>query len=285
MTELTETKAQTSMIDAESAKLVAEASAEIAVAKRFPRDQVLARNNIKAAFSSDRLAEDGVFVFKRGGTMVTDLSIRAAETIALNWTNIKYGCRELERHADSSVLLAYARDLENNAYNEFVFTVPHIRYTKHGSVALTDPRDIYENNANMGSRRVRKCILAVIPFDVKEDVKACIDIVTAKKHAVDPEQISSLLEAFSKYDVTQTMIVKRLGHNIDAMLSAEVVSLKRIYVSLRDGMSTTQDWFQDAAATTETKKTKDKVKKAALKKVPESYEPLKPIDDPIPGLD
>ena len=25
-----------------------------------------------------------------------------------------------------------------------IFTVPHIRYTKKGSVALTDPRDIYE---------------------------------------------------------------------------------------------------------------------------------------------
>jgi hypothetical protein len=43
------------------------------------------------------------------------------------------------------------------------FIVPHIRDTKGGRKPITATRDIYENNANMGARRVRECIFAAIP--------------------------------------------------------------------------------------------------------------------------
>ncbi|MDT1904179.1 hypothetical protein FPK34_26285, partial [Acinetobacter baumannii] len=68
-----------------------------------------------------------------------------------------------------STVEAFAWDVETNTRQTKVFQVPHIRYTRNGSKKLTDPRDIYELVANNGARRLRACILGVIPGDVIDD--------------------------------------------------------------------------------------------------------------------
>ena len=66
-------------------------------AKKFPRDQVVAYNNILRACQRKKLAESSMYEFPRGTDKITGPSIRLAEAIAQNWGNIDFGFMELEQ--------------------------------------------------------------------------------------------------------------------------------------------------------------------------------------------
>ncbi len=124
------------------------------------------------------------------------------------------------------------------------FTVKHIRHTKKGDYKLEDPRDIYELVANDGARRQRACILGVIPGDVVEAAVAQCEATLTASADTSPENIKRLIAAFAEFKVTQEMLEKRIQCRMDAIKPAQVVTLKKIYTSLRDGMSTAGTWFE-----------------------------------------
>ena len=143
---------------------------------------------------------------------------------------------------------AFAWDVETNTRQTKVFQVPHMRYTRNGSKKLTDPRDIYELVANNGARRLRACILGVIPGDV---VDAAVDQCEKTIHAnadTSPEGVQKLVKAFEQFGVTKEDIEGFIQRRLEAITPANVVSLRKIFTSLRDGMSSAKDWFKNAKA-------------------------------------
>jgi hypothetical protein len=232
------------LIDTESQRAIQEVQAAMIIAKRFPRDTKEALDRIMNACSRPSLAEQAIYTYARGGTDISGPSIRLAEAVAQQWGNLQFGIRELEQSNGASTVEAFAWDLETNTRQTKVFQVPHVRHTRQGSKELTDPRDIYENVANNGARRLRACILGVIPGDIIEEaVRQC---ETTLKTSADnsPETQKKMLASFTEYGVTKEQIEKRIQRRIDAITPAQVVSLKKIYASLRDGMSTVEDWFE-----------------------------------------
>jgi hypothetical protein len=222
-------------------------------ARNNPRDVIRSVDRIINAFSRPTLCEDATYEYGRGGTSVSGLSIRAAEVLAQNWGNIRTGVAEMSRANGQSEFLAYAQDLETGFADEKRFFVRHWRDTKQGGYLLTDERDIYEVGANMAARRKRACILAVIPKDVQDAAEHQIGITLKSKAEVTDEAIKGLLEAFARFNVTKEMIEKRIQRHLDSMLPAQLIQMRRIFASLKDGMSTPQEWFEMApAAATET---------------------------------
>ena len=134
--------------------------------------------------------------------------------------------------------MAYAWDLETNTRQSKVFSVPHRRDTKKGSFPLTDSRDIYEMVANQASRRVRSCILAVIPNDVVEmAVNQCE--VTLKSSAAGKaleDRIAEMVERFAEYGVTPDQLRAYVGKNVEAFTENDVIRLGKVYRSLKDGI-------------------------------------------------
>ena len=225
-----------------------EVQAAVLMAKRFPRDQHRAVDRILSACMRPTLAESALYAFPRGTTVVTGPSIRLAEAIAQQWGNIEAGIRELEQRDNESLVESFAWDIETNTRISKVFTVPHERHTRTGVTKLTDPRDIYEHIANAGARRLRACILGVIPGDVVEQaVKQCEVTQAGGTGGASKEVLEKLVHAFEALNVTREQIVKRLGHNLEATVSAEVVGLRKIYRSIDDGMSKPGDWFDTGA--------------------------------------
>jgi hypothetical protein len=55
--------------------------------------------------------------------------------------------------------------------------------------------------------------------------------------------MAKLLEAFAGYGVTKEQIEKRIQRRIDSIQPAQVVALRKVYASLRDGMSAPTEWF------------------------------------------
>ena len=237
-------------VAAESAQAreVAEIQAAMVIAKRFPRDEMGATDRILRSCTRPTLAESALYSYARGGSEVTGPSIRLAEACAQEWGNIRFGFREVSRGTDErgrrySDVEAFAWDMERNTYKPLTFQVAHWRDTKNGCYPLKDERDIYELTANMAQRRVRACILAIIPGDVVEAaVSQCEETLKAQADT-SPEGLKKLVEAFKSFKVTQTQIEKRNQCRLEATRPAQVVQLRKVYNSLRDGMSKPEDWF------------------------------------------
>lgn len=233
----------------EQERAIQEVQAALVIAKRFPRDPISSMDRIIQTCTRETLANSALYVYNRGGTEITGPSIRLAEAIAQNWGNIQFGIRELEQRNGSSVVEAFAWDVETNTRQVKTFSVPHIRYTSKGAKKLTDPRDIYETIANQGARRLRACILGVIPGDVTEAAVRQCGITQNSKIDISPESIKRLLSTFlSEYGVTQLQIEKRIQRRIESIRPAQFLQLRNIYQSLRDGMSGTEDWFDADSA-------------------------------------
>ena len=245
-------------VEIESQRALAEVQASMILARKFPRDEQKALNRVLVACQRKGLAEAALYSFARGGTGITGPSIRLAEAMAQNWGNLQYGVRELEQRNGESTVETYCWDIETNTRASKTFQVPHTRHTKaKGNTRLTDPRDIYERVANDGARRLRACILAVIPGDVVDEaVKQCEETLKAKAD-LSPDALKKMVEAFTKFGVTKQMIETRIQRKIEAITAAQIVSLAKIFNSLTDGMSKPEDWFEGvvpvaapAAATT-----------------------------------
>ncbi len=238
------------MIEVASSRAAQEVQAAMVVAKRFPRDTVAAERRILDACRRARLAENALYSYPRGGTRVEGESIRLAEVYAQNWGNVESGVVELSRVNGESVAMAYCMDLETNSRDVKVFTVKHIRdrnERKGGAVELTEERDIYELVANMGARRKRACILSIIPIDIREAaVTQCRKTLEGDTSVPLIDRVKSMVQAFEGLGVTATMIQQRLGHILSATTPQELVSLRGIFTSLKDGMSKVDDWFGPA---------------------------------------
>lgn len=237
------------LVEIEQQRAIAETQAAIMLAKKFPRDQRQAMDNILTACSRQTLAESALYSYSRGGAEVTGPSIRLAEALAQNWGNINFGIRELEQRNGESTVEAFAWDMQTNTKQVKIFQVPHLRYTKNGSKRLEDPRDIYEMVANQGARRLRACILGVIPGDVVEAATRQCELTLETKFDITPDYIKSIMAAFAKWGVSQEMIEKRIQRRMEALTPALAVGLSKILNSLKDGMGKPADFFEGVAAT------------------------------------
>ena len=215
-----------------------EVQAAMVVAKRFPRDNALAMDRVLDACKRRSLAESAMYEYVKGGSKVSGPSIRLAEALAQNWGNIDFGIIELEQRSGESQVMSYAWDLETNTRQSKVFTVPHIRHTQKGDYPLTDPREIYEMVANQGARRLRACILGVIPGDVVDAAVAQCES-TLRSNNKDPldVRITKMVEKFeTEFGVTAEALRGYIGKNVEAFSEGDVVRLGKVYRSLKDGV-------------------------------------------------
>lgn len=241
---------EVSGMDIATSRQAQEVMAAMAIAKRFPRNETLSISRIMQACDRLTLAENALYAYPRGGTTVTGPSIRLAEALARGWGNIDSGVIELEQKNGESVVMSYAWDLETNARSTKVFTVKHERKAGKEIKRLDDPRDIYEMVANQGARRLRACILSIIPGDVTDmAVEQCEKTIKSGDKTPLKERTAKVLAFLTGMGVTTEMVEKRIGHKIEAMSETELVNLRKICKSLDDGAAKVEDFFDKGAVT------------------------------------
>jgi hypothetical protein len=246
----------------ESSRAIQEVQASLVIAKRFPRDEKAAVDRILNSCSRKSLAESALYTYARGGSDITGPSIRLAEALAQNWGNLQFGIRELDQANGESTVEAFAWDVETNTRQTKVFQVRHERHTKSGVKILTDPRDVYELVANQGARRLRACILGIIPGDVVEmAVEQCETTLNADADTSAQGQ-AKMVAAFAAFGVTKEQLEAFIQRRIDAITSGQVVRLKKIYQSIKDGVGKPTDWFKPEVSDAAVPTTVEKPKKA-----------------------
>lgn len=228
----------------EQSRAVTEAQGKLLLAKKFPRDEAAAYRQIMESCSRPALAACGEYAYPRGGQTVRGPSIRLAEELARCWGNIDYGIRELSRTDGVSEMEAYAWDLQTNTISSQKFTVRHIRDKRGGGQALSDERDIYEITANMGGRRLRARLMAILPPDlVDAAVERCRMTMAGNSEEPIKDRVRKMLTAFSRFGVNERHITRYLDKSLDEVLPEDIADLQGVYNSLKNGQASAGDFF------------------------------------------
>lgn len=265
------------------AREVAQVQAAMVIAQRFPRNEAVVEKKIEQACSRLKLAQSACYTYSRGGTDIQGPSIRLAEALARAFGNIKYGVEEVSQLDGESKMRAYAYDLETNTQAERLFVVKHERSTKKGTTKMTDGRDIYEHTANQGARRLRSCILELIPADMVElAVEKCEQTVRANIK-ITPDSIAAMADAFKTYGITVEMIEAFIQRKMQAITTDQFLKLRNIWAGLRDGITKPEDFFDLSLA----KKATESAPVKEVEKIPAKTEesataPAMSAEDDIP---
>lgn len=228
----------------EASRAIAEAQSKLAIAKQFPRDEITAYAKMMESCRRPTMAKSALYSFPRGGKSVDGISIRLAEEMARCWGNLDYGIKELSRDNGKSEMQAYAWDLETNTISSQNFTVMHQREVNKKMQTLTSERDIYENNANQGARRVRSRILAILPNWFVSDALAEINKTLAGDSDVPLiDRVKKMVDAFGKMGVSKDQIEGRLKRKVETMTIDDLTEYTKIYNGLRQGETKASDWF------------------------------------------
>ena len=242
----------------EKARAATQVQAAVYLARQFPRDEDLALEKMLRACSRIDLADQAFYKFPRGKETVEGLTIVAACEIAQIWGNLEYGLNELRRDDvyGQSELMAFAWDLETNVRPTSLFIAPHIRDTKKGSYRVKDARDIYEVVTNAGNRRMRACILKILPSWYVLQAEAALKetllkAVEGSGKSVSQQVEEAVAEFLNTYGVTRAQLEHKAQAPISTWGPPGLVELRTLSQSLARGEITVEEAFPDARVTAE----------------------------------
>ncbi|QCX81178.1 hypothetical protein C9F11_37975 [Streptomyces sp. YIM 121038] len=236
----------------EQSRAVAEVQAAIYVARQFPRDVGRSRAAMQAACGSMALAERAFYRFPRAGGAVEGSTIHLAKTLAQTWGNIQYGVSEMRRDDDyrQSEMQAWAWDVEANTRHVLSFIVPHAKFANKQVQQLVDLRDIYENNANNGARRLREAIFAVIPdFFIDEAEELCRETLNKGDGKPLEQRVEGAVKVFEQLGITADRLEQKLGRPRAQWAGADIAQLLITHKSIQRREIAVDEAFPQARIT------------------------------------
>lgn len=238
----------------EQSRAAAEVLAAVEVAQRFPRDVQYARAQMIDSCKQKFLADRAFYRFPRAGGNVSGASVHLARELARCWGHVQYGIVEMRRDDEfgQSEMQAWAWDVQTNTRVSSAFIVPHLRDTKQGPSQLKELRDIYENNANQGARRVREQIFAILPpWFVEEAKELCQQTLRDGGGVPLAQRITDGIRGFQRLGVTVEQLETKVGRGKDRWDEHDVAQLGVIFASINRGEVRKEDEFPPPAATEE----------------------------------
>lgn len=217
-----------------------------------PRVPAQCWEEIKDECSRVGLAADAVYEFPMGGSLVSGASIRLTEALARRWRHMYLQIRILASHNGMTKGRSLAWDLQNNIRHELDFEVLHSRdkRDREGNVKpvpVTSAREIDMMVLNAASRRMRNCILRLIPGEVVDRAIAECDKTLAKLGPPE-DMLQDALTRLAAFSVEQKHIEERIGHALTrsgnlVINVREIVRLQRIAKAIEDGFGQPSGYF------------------------------------------
>jgi hypothetical protein len=239
----------------EQSRAVAEVQAAIVVAQQCPRDVVGARLAMLDSCRQMFLAEKAFFRYKRGSSQISGETIHLARELARCWGNVQYAVNELRRdiEAGESEMLAFAWDVQTNTRSSTTFIVPHGRDSDGKIVPLVSLRDVYENNQNSGSRRVREMIFNVLPpWYVEEAKQTCTQTLAGGGGAEKlPQLRDQVIETFAGFGIARNQMEQKVGRSAGEWNEFDLAQFRVIYRSIQRREISIEDEFPPPRVTTE----------------------------------
>lgn len=274
----------------EQARAFAEVAMQVELAKKYPRNMDVVFRRIEETFERSRglLLKSKWKPFRRGNQLIHGYTIQFARAIAGCVGNFRYAYRELSRGDKQSEMLIYAWDMEINNIQDRIIIIPHTRdktdynTTRQYKEAIIHERDIYENNANFASRRLRECILGVLPVSALKKGEETVERLLSEAFPVEKlqEYINKAIESFKKMGVSRKALIKERGNRPpETWTRNDVVTLKGYAEDIKSGNCGISDIFElDNKKEYPKKQAKEKPKTRKKNEQKESGEPLDAID-------
>lgn len=244
-----------------------EVEAMVMLARRFPRSEAQAYQSIIQACLRPSFAERGNYEFERGKkkdevsgkwvpNLVKGVSVYLAREMAKFWGNLRYGYRIISDTLDDREIEGWAWDMETNVYVSAPSRFQKLQQRKvwedtpQGRQQVTkwvrpDERDLRELTSKQAAIQIRNCILQLLPADVVEDASLrCQDTKLAKAKQDPKGEMKKVLNSFASLNVSVEDLDLLLGHSIEQASPAEIVSLRDIFATIRDGQGTFAEYAE-----------------------------------------
>lgn len=255
--------------EAGAGTMVARATEEtrdmILAAKRWPRDESAVF--VRAMRACDRLgfAERAEYRFPRGGKDVTGASVYLARELARVWGNLRVGFEIVSMDEQWIHVRGFAVDLEANVTFEAHDKFRRLIQRKVGGATKwvePDERDATELVNRHGAKAMRNAILQVIPSDLVDDAltRCAKTVEKGPSNESREERVKRLVLAFDGVGVTTAMLEAKLGHPLGQVTSTEIVELRGIFTSIKDGNTRREEHFTQTAKVEAKQETKAEVK-------------------------
>lgn len=229
----------------------AEVDAQIATAKRYPRDLAKFEKNVDAQVTTDiETAISMTYHLEREDKKTKEKkeiigpSVRFAEIILLAWGNMRVGATPIDIDHQFVTARGFAWDLESN--------VAQFRDRKAGITTSTGHRygqDMIQTRANgAASTAYREAILKTIPqaFWKKHWQKAMDYVADASGEKLAAARDKAIKYFLSK-GATIEMVLAKLGkEKVEDIDGQDMVVLGAIYTSMRDENKTAKEMFEGA---------------------------------------
>ena len=233
------------------------------VAINNPRKETECWERIQKNCRNPKIAETSEYSVRRGRDIVRGPSIRFAEMVLREWGNIFVDTqitRDDEFIRRCKVMIT---DLQSNAQYSHEITVEKtversfcpdgekplsVRKNSNGKLVYklkATESDVAPKFAAEVSKALRTFGLRLIPTYVIEDgIEACREtVLSGVKEDPDSAQ-KKLIKAFSalRASISVSDLEQYLGHKIEHMTDDEILSLRAVYTSLKDGHAVWADY-------------------------------------------
>lgn len=241
---------------------LAEVQAAFAMALRSPRNEDDAFGRVIAAAKRPSFQQTAVYRYPRGGQEIKGPSVNLAREFARAWRNVRYGFYVVSESEDTCHVRGFAWDIESNMKVEQDASFKLLVYRKKGGWQTPDERDKRELVNKHGAICERNCLLKILPRDMVEDVMFEIEKNQRQHITNDLEQHRRrVVAAFASLNVSATAVEAYVGHPLSELSPEEVLALRQIYQSIRDGNARWSEYVEQrgdkAKRTTETSGTLD----------------------------
>lgn len=264
----------------------AEVDSQVAIAKRFPRNNDMVRKEIHREVTYDQeTAEACFYSLPRAGKTITGASVRMAEIARQAYGNVSVGFRTLAVVADGAnphvIVQAVAYDKEKNAE---ITIEKRRRITKKRNKDSVDEDDINLATNACAAIAKRDAIFEIIP---RTWIKSALD--AAKKVAVgDMKSLVSrrnkMVDSFSKMGITPDRILAVLEKpSMDEVDLSDMETLVGLYTAIKDGQTSVEEAFPLIQKAPKRPVSDDQIPGAEVKQ-PDNVVAIASAETPFPEL-
>lgn len=250
----------------------AEIESAITVARKLPRCELAACAAIEKACTRLKFADAATYSFPRGGKTIKGPSVYLAREAARCWGNVRHGLYITQDDARNRTIRGWAWDLQTNMRVELEDTFAKLiqrkrfnKTTRQSSTEWVEPdeRDLRELTNRRGAMTVRNCILQLIPQDIIDTAIEKADQTLLAGVSSNPDDaLKELVAAFVNINISSDMLAEYLNHPVKQVTPAEVVELRGVWRSVRDGNT---KWADHMEGPKTDEPTKPQAETAALK--------------------
>lgn len=232
---------------------------KFAIAKQFRRDETRATKKLLEAAKIPDFAAKCYYSYPRGKSEVFGGSINLALEMARVFGNIDIEriIVDPDKELDKRTIRVSVTDLETNMHSSAEATFKKLiqRVQADGRTAWVQPdeRDLRELTNRHFAILTRNCIFDIVPrWLTKRIVDVARDSVKKQTRRMDINELrEAVLRQLEDMAVYKQQVEDYIGHSYETTSAEELVELRGIIQSIRDGATKPEDYFRKRQETTE----------------------------------